>query len=202
MGNFLKKLFGSSNDAEIKRLRKTLDKVNALEAEIHALSDEELQAKTPAFKQRLANGETLDALLPEAFAVVREAAQRTLGQRPFDVQVLGGIVPHQGRIAEMKTGEGKTITCVMPAYLNALTGKGVHIVTVNDYLAKYQGEMMRQDLPFPGHVRWDRFSTAWIRSSAASPMPAISSTARTTNSALTTCATTWWCARRIWFSAS
>ena len=115
MGNFLKKLFGSSNDAEIKRLRKTLDKVNALEAEIHALSDEELQAKTPAFKQRLANGETLDALLPEAFAVVREAAQRTLGQRPFDVQVLGGIVLHQGRIAEMKTGEGKTITCVMPA---------------------------------------------------------------------------------------
>ena len=150
MGNFLKKLFGSSNDAEIKRLRKTLDKVNALEAEIHALSDEELQAKTPAFKQRLANGETLDALLPEAFAVVREAAQRTLGQRPFDVQVLGGIVLHQGRIAEMKTGEGKTITCVMPAYLNALTGKGVHIVTVNDYLAKYQGEMMSKIYRFLG----------------------------------------------------
>ena len=150
MANFLKKLFGSSNEAEIKRLRKILDKVNALEPQMHALSDAELQAKTPAFKQRLAAGETLDDLLPEAFAAVREAAIRTIGQRPFDVQVLGGIVLHQGRIAEMKTGEGKTVTCVLPAYLNALTGRGVHIVTVNDYLARYQGEWMSKIYRFMG----------------------------------------------------
>ena len=150
MANFLKKLFGSSNEAEIKRLRKILDKVNALEPKMHALRDEELRALTPAFKDRLQKGETLDDLLPEAFAAVREAAVRAIGQRPFDVQVLGGIVLHQGRIAEMKTGEGKTVTCVMPAYLNALTGKGVHIVTVNDYLAKYQGEWMSKIYRFLG----------------------------------------------------
>ena len=150
MANFLKKLFGSSNEAEIKRLRKILDKVNALEPKMHALRDEELRALTPAFKERLEKGETLDDLLPEAFAAVREASVRAIGQRPFDVQVLGGIVLHQGRIAEMKTGEGKTVTCVMPAYLNALTGKGVHIVTVNDYLAKYQGEWMSKIYRFLG----------------------------------------------------
>ncbi len=150
MANFLKKLFGSSNEAEIKRLRKILDKVNALEPKMHALRDEDLRALTPAFKERLQKGETLDDLLPEAFAAVREAALRAIGQRPFDVQILGGIVLHQGRIAEMKTGEGKTVTCVMPAYLNALTGKGVHIVTVNDYLAKYQGEWMSKIYRFLG----------------------------------------------------
>ncbi len=150
MANFLKKLFGSSNDAEIKRLRKIVAKVDSFEPALMALTDAELQQKTPAFKQRLSAGETLDDLLPEAFAVVREAARRAIGQRPFEVQVLGGIVLHQGRIAEMKTGEGKTITCVMPAYLNALTGKGVHIVTVNDYLAKYQGEWMSKIYRFLG----------------------------------------------------
>ena len=150
MANFLKKLFGSSNEAEIKRLKKIVAKVDAFEPEMKGLTDAQLQAKTPYFKQRLANGETLDDILPEAYAVVREAAVRTIGQRPFEVQVLGGIVLHQGRIAEMKTGEGKTITCAMPAYLNALTGKGVHVVTVNDYLAKYQGEWMSKIYRFLG----------------------------------------------------
>ena len=150
MANFLKKLFGSSNEAEIKRLKKIVAKVDAFEPEMKGLTDAQLQAKTPYFKQRLANGETLDDILPEAYAVVREAAVRTIGQRPFEVQVLGGIVLHQGRIAEMKTGEGKTITCSMPAYLNALTGKGVHVVTVNDYLAKYQGEWMSKIYRFLG----------------------------------------------------
>ena len=150
MANFLKKLFGSSNEAEIKRLKKIVAKVDAFEPEMKGLTDAQLQAKTPYFKQRLANGETLDDILPEAYAVVREAAVRTIGQRPFEVQVLGGIVLHQGRIAEMKTGAGKTITCSMPAYLNALTGKGVHVVTVNDYLAKYQGEWMSKIYRFLG----------------------------------------------------
>ena len=150
MGNFIKALFGNSNEAELKRLRKILDKVNALEPEMKALSDAQLQAKTPSFKERLANGSTLDDILPEAFAAVREAGVRTIGQRMFDVQVLAGIVLHQGRIAEMKTGEGKTLTCVLPGYLNALTGKGVHIVTVNDYLAKYQGEWMGRIYRFMG----------------------------------------------------
>ena len=114
------------------------------------LTDEQLQAKTTEFKARLEKGETLDDLLPEAYAVVREATRRVLGKRHFDVQLIGGIVLHQGRIAEMKTGEGKTQTALLPAYLNALTGKGVHIVTVNDYLAKYQGEWMSQVYNFLG----------------------------------------------------
>ncbi len=150
MGNFIKTLFGNSNEAELKRLRKILDKVNALEPQMKALSDAELQAKTPYFKEKLASGATLDDILPEAFAAMREAGVRTIGQRAFDVQVIAGIVLHQGRIAEMKTGEGKTLTCVLPGYLNALSGKGVHIVTVNDYLAKYQGEWMGRIYRFMG----------------------------------------------------
>ena len=132
----LEKIFGNYSDKEIKKIMPIIKKINDLEPSISPLTDEELKAKTPEFKERLANGETLDDLLPEAFAVVREAAKRVLGMRHFDVQLIGGVVLHQGRIAEMRTGEGKTLVSTCPAYLNALTGNGVHIVTVNDYLAK------------------------------------------------------------------
>ncbi len=147
---FIDMLLGSSSESQIKKLRPMLQKVNALESSIHVLSNAELRAKTDEFKKRLQEGAKLDDLLPEAFAVVREAAQRTIGQRHFDVQILGGIVLHQGRIAEMKTGEGKTITETLPAYLNALTGKGVHIVTVNDYLAKRDAQWMGKIFRFLG----------------------------------------------------
>ena len=142
MLNFLKNLLGSGNETQLKKLNRPLEAVMALEAEYRALTDEQLQAKTAEFRQRLQNGETEDDLLPEAFATVREAADRVLGMRPYRVQVLGGIVLHQGRIAEMKTGEGKTLVSTMPAYLNALRGEGVHIVTVNDYLARRDSEWM------------------------------------------------------------
>ena len=138
----LTKLFGTRSEREVKRIMPTVDKILSMEAEYRALSEEELRAKTGLFKQRLAEGETLDDILPEAFAAVREAADRVLGLRAYPVQLVGGIVLHQGRIAEMKTGEGKTLTAVFPLYLNALAGNGVHLVTVNDYLAKYQSEMM------------------------------------------------------------
>ncbi len=138
----LKKVFGMGAEAQLKPLKKQADQIEALEATFEKLTDTQLSGKTAEFKQRVSQGETLDQLLPEAFAAVREAAKRTLGLRPFYVQLIGGIVLHQGRIAEMKTGEGKTLTACLPAYLNALTGKGVHIVTVNDYLAKFQGEDM------------------------------------------------------------
>ena len=146
----ISKIFGSQNDRELKKLYPLVDAIEALEPEYMALSDEQLQAKTPEFKQRLANGETLDDLLVEAFATVREASRRVLGKRQFRVQLLGGIVLHQGRIAEMKTGEGKTYIAPLAAYLNALEGKGVHVVTVNDYLAKYQGEMLEKLYRFLG----------------------------------------------------
>ena len=142
MLDFLKKILGSGNEAKLKTLNKPVEAVMALEAEYRALTDEQLQAKTAEFRQRLQNGETEDDILPEAFATVREAADRVLGMRPYKVQVLGGVVLHQGRIAEMKTGEGKTLVSTMPAYLNALRGEGVHIVTVNDYLARRDSEWM------------------------------------------------------------
>ena len=141
MGLF-QKIFGTYSERELKSIYPIADQIEALADEYKALSDAELQAKTPAFKERLANGETLDDILPEAFATVREAADRVLGLRPYRVQLIGGIVLHQGRIAEMKTGEGKTLVATLPAYLNALTGNGVHIVTVNDYLAKRDSEWM------------------------------------------------------------
>ena len=141
MGLF-QKIFGTYSERELKSIYPIADQIEALADEYKALSDAELQAKTPAFKERLANGETLDDILPEAFATVREAADRVLGLRPYRVQLIGGIVLHQGRIAEMKTGEGKTLVATLPAYLNALTGEGVHIVTVNDYLAKRDSEWM------------------------------------------------------------
>jgi len=141
MGIF-NKLFGSYSERELKKIYPIVDKIEALDASCAAMSDEELKAKTEEFKSRLAAGETLDGILPEAFAVVREAAWRVLGMKPFRVQLIGGIVLHQGRIAEMKTGEGKTLVAVLPAYLNALEGRGVHIVTVNDYLARRDSEWM------------------------------------------------------------
>ncbi|SHE61966.1 protein translocase subunit secA [Caldanaerobius fijiensis DSM 17918] len=150
MLNLLEKIFGSYNERELKRLYPIVDKVLSYEDEMSKLTDEQLRAKTQEFKDRLNNGETLDDILPEAFAVVREAAWRTLGMKHFPVQVLGGIVLHQGRIAEMKTGEGKTLVATLPAYLNALEGKGVHIVTVNDYLAKRDRNWMGKIYEFLG----------------------------------------------------
>ena len=146
----LDKIFGSYSDKELKRIRPVLAKVNALSDEIAALSDDKLRGKTREFKNRLAKGETLDDILPEAYAVVREGTVRVLNQRQYDVQVIGGIVLHQGRIAEMKTGEGKTHMSTLPAYLNALSGKGVHVVTVNDYLAKRDAEWMGEIHRFLG----------------------------------------------------
>ena len=144
------KVFGTYSQRELKSIYPIVDKITALEDEYRQLTDAELQAKTPEFKERLANGETLDDILPEAFAAVREAADRVLGMRPYPVQLVGGIVLHQGRIAEMKTGEGKTLVATLPAYLNALTGEGVHIVTVNDYLAKRDSEWMGKVHRFMG----------------------------------------------------
>src|SRR5205814_8086268 len=139
-----------ANDRYVRSLGKYVDAVNALEANIHALSDDELRAQTERFRQRLANGEKLDNILPEAFATVREAAIRTLGQRHYDVQLIGGMAMHRGEIAEMKTGEGKTLVATLAVYLNALEGKGVHVVTVNDYLAKRDSEWMGQIYGFLG----------------------------------------------------
>src|SRR6266850_1011531 len=146
----LAKVVGTQNERELKRLRPIVAQVNALESGVTALSDELLRAKTAEFKQRVANGESLDELLPEAFAVVREAGRRVLNMRHFDVQLIGGAVLHKGRIAEMKTGEGKTLVATLPAYLNALGGKGVHVVTVNDYLARRDSEWMGRIYRFLG----------------------------------------------------
>jgi len=147
---FLTKIFGSRNDRLLKQYRKTVDRINALEPGLEGLSDEALKAKTDAFRSRLAAGETLDAILPEAFAVVREASKRVMKMRHFDVQLLGGIALHNGKIAEMRTGEGKTLTATLPVYLNALTGKGVHVVTVNDYLANRDAQWMARLYNFLG----------------------------------------------------
>jgi len=148
--SLISKVFGSSNDRAVKRLSRPLARVNELEESFTAMSDTALQAKTTEFRERLAKGETLDSLLPEAFATVREAAKRTLGQRHYDVQIIGGNALHSGKIAEMRTGEGKTLVATLPVYLNALTGKGVHVVTVNDYLAKRDAEWMGRVYHFLG----------------------------------------------------
>ena len=146
----INKIFGTRSQREVKALTPIVDKIEALSDEYKALSDQQLRAKTDEFKARLAKGETLDDILPEAFATCREAADRVLGMRPYRVQLIGGIILHQGRIAEMKTGEGKTLVATLPAYLNALAGKGVHIVTVNDYLAKRDSEWMGKVYRFLG----------------------------------------------------
>src|SRR6266853_1779643 len=146
----LAKVVGTQNDRELKRLRPLVEQINALEPSVQPLSDDALRGKTAEFKQRLANGETLDDLLPEAFAVVREAGRRVLNMRHFDVQLIGGAVLHEGDIAEMKTGEGKTLVATLAVYLNALAGKGVHVVTVNDYLARRDSEWMGRIYRFLG----------------------------------------------------
>src|SRR6187401_3300967 len=150
IGQLLAKVVGTQNDRELKRLRPIVAEVNAFEPAIKPLSDEDLRGKTAEFRERFAGGETLDQLLPEAFAVVREAGRRTLNMRHFDVQLIGGMVLHRGKIAEMKTGEGKTLVATLPAYLNALAGQGVHVVTVNDYLARRDSEWMGRIYRFLG----------------------------------------------------
>src|SRR5437868_9000227 len=150
LGALARGLFGTSNDRIVKGFDKPVAKINALEPEYEKLSDAELRAKTTEFRERLAKGETLADLLVEAFATVREAAKRTLGQRPFDVQLKGGMVLHGGKITEMRTGEGKTLVATLPVYLNALEGKGVHVITVNDYLAKRDSEWMGKIYKFLG----------------------------------------------------
>ncbi len=150
LDTLLAKVVGTQNERELKRLRPIVAEVSALEPAIQVLSDDDLRGKTIEFRQRVANGEPLDDLLPEAFAVVREAGRRTLNMRHFDVQLIGGAVLHKGKIAEMKTGEGKTLVATLPAYLNALEGKGVHIVTVNDYLARRDSEWMGKIYRFLG----------------------------------------------------
>ncbi len=150
IGSLGKRLFGTANDRYVKRLAMTIEAINALEPELEAMSDSDLAARTPWFRERLDAGESLDDLLAEAFATVREAAKRTLGQRHFDVQLMGGIVLHRGTIAEMKTGEGKTLVATLPVYLNALSGKGVHVITVNDYLARRDAQWMGQIYRFLG----------------------------------------------------
>ena len=150
IGTVLTKVFGSKNDRVLKQIKPLVKKINELESSVQPLDDAALAARTVEFRERLANGETLDDLLPEAFAVVREAARRVLGERHYDVQLVGGVILHQGKIAEMKTGEGKTLTSTLAVYLNALTGKGVHVVTVNDYLARRDAEWMGQVYTFLG----------------------------------------------------
>ena len=150
MPALLDKVLRIGEGKQRRKLEAAANQVNAIEDDFASMTDEELQAQTEEFKKRLADGETLDQLLPEAFATVREAAQRVLGQRPYDVQLMGGAALHFGNIAEMKTGEGKTLVATLPTYLNALTGDGVHVVTTNDYLAKYHAEWMGRIYHFLG----------------------------------------------------
>src|SRR5215475_1458134 len=150
IGALARKFFGSANDRRVRKYQPRVDAINALEPEVEKLSDEALRARTAAFKQQVADGASLDDILVPAFATVREAAKRTIGQRHFDVQLVGGMILHEGKISEMKTGEGKTLVATLPVYLNALTGKGVHVVTVNDYLAKRDAEWMGRIYKFLG----------------------------------------------------
>jgi preprotein translocase subunit SecA len=199
--NFIEKLVGSYSERELKRINPVVDRIEALEPEMQSLTDAELRAKTSEFKKRLEEGETLDDMLAEAFAVVREASVRVLGMRHFRVQLIGGIVLHQGRIAEMKTGEGKTLVATLPVYLNALSGKGVHVVTVNDYLAKRDSEWMGKIYNFLGlsvglivhgldNETRGRLTTVTLL------------TAQTMSSDLTISGTTWSFTRKIWCSAN
>ena len=148
--SILDKIIGTHSERELKRIRSTVDSIEAMQSQMQALSDEELRAKTTEFKKRLSEGQTLDDIMPEAYAVVREAGKRVLGMEHFRVQLIGGVILHQGRIAEMRTGEGKTLVATLPSYLDALEGKGVHVVTVNDYLAKRDAEWMGKIHEFLG----------------------------------------------------
>ena len=147
---FFRKLFGSANERRIKSYRPRVEAINALEKELEGLSDDELRARTDQFKKEIAEGKSLEDILVPAFATCREAAKRTIGQRHFDVQLIGGMILHEGRISEMKTGEGKTLVATLPVYLNALAGRGVHVVTVNDYLARRDAEWMGEIYKFLG----------------------------------------------------
>ena len=169
IGGLAQRIFGSANQRVIKGLQKPVAEIGAAEADLERLSDADLRARTDGFRERLQNGEELDDILVEAFATVREASKRTLGQRHFDVQLIAGIVLHEGRIAEMKTGEGKTLAATLPVYLNALEGKGVHVVTVNDYLARRDSEWMGRDLPVPRGSRSAASCMAFRTRSAAPP---------------------------------
>jgi preprotein translocase subunit SecA len=189
-GAIARKIFGTTNDRLVKTNRKVVDAVNALEPAFEALDDAAVRAKTEEFRGRLAAGESMDDLLPEAFATVREAAKRTLGQRHFDVQLLGGLFLHQGSISEMKTGEGKTLVSTLAAYLNALPGKGVHVVTVNDYLARRDSRWMGEIFEFLGLTVGCIVPRHRRGRSGAPPIRPTSPTAPTTSSASTTCATT------------
>ena len=186
----LKKLFGSKNEREVKRMLKTVQVVNSLEEQMVALTDEQLRAKTEEFKARIAKGETLDQLLPEAFAVCREAGKRVMGMRHFDVQLIGGMTLHEGKIAEMRTGEGKTLVATLGVYLNALSGKGVHVITVNDYLARRDANWMRPLYEYLGRRSVLSHRSSRLRRSVK-PTPPTSPTVPTTSSASITCATTW-----------
>src|SRR6185295_4216867 len=150
LGAVARKLFGSSNDRRVRKFQPRVDEISALEPELIALTDDQLRARTEAFKKQIADGASLDDILVPAFATVREAAKRTLGQRHFDGQLIGGMILHEGKISEMKTGESKTLVAKLPVYLNALSGRGVHVVTVNDYLAKRDAEWMGQIYNFLG----------------------------------------------------
>src|SRR4051812_1776790 len=150
IGALARKIFGSSNERRVKGYQPRVDEINELEKELEQLSDEALRARTADFKKQIAEGKSLDDILVPAFATVREAGKRTIGQRHFDVQLIGGMIQHEGRISEMKTGEGKTLVATLPVYLNALSGRGVHVVTVNDYLAKRDSEWMGQIYQFLG----------------------------------------------------
>ncbi len=214
------KIFGDANEKQVKKLWPLVDAINELEAGVQGLSDEQLRAKTDEFRARLGKGETMDDILPEAFAVVREAARRHVGMRHFDVQLIGGIVLHQGKIAEMKTGEGKTLVATLPLYLNALEGHGAHLVTVNDYLAKRDTQWMgpiydalglsigclqhESVLPLYAARRSATCPTwsTWCPCPVARPTAPTSPTARTTSSASTTCATTWPSTWSAWCSGS
>lgn len=191
ISNLLKKVFfGSRNDRLLKQYGAIVSRINALEAQTQALSDDGLRAKTAEFRERIAKGESLDDLLPEAFAVCREGAKRALGMRHFDVQLVGGITLHQGKISEMRTGEGKTLVATLPAYLNALSGNGVHVLTVNDYLVQRDAATMGKLYNFLGLTCGVNIAR-WRTTKSNKPTPATSPTAPTTNSALTICATTW-----------
>lgn len=188
--NFLTHIFGSRNERLLKQYRKTVAQINALEPLFEKLSDEALQAKTDEFKTRIAQGETLDGVLPEAYAVVREASKRVMKMRHFDVQMLGGIALHQGKISEMGTGEGKTLTATLPVYLNALTGHGVHVVTVNDYLASRDAKWMSRLYNWLGltvGINLPQMPREESKLHIAQTLPM----ALTTNMGLTICATTW-----------
>lgn len=188
--SFLTKIFGSRNDRLIRQYRKRCAQINKLEPEIQALTDEQLRGKTAEFRERLDKGETLDALLPEAFAVVREASRRVLGMRHFDVQLIGGMVLNDGKIAEMRTGEGKTLTATLAVYLNALPAKGVHVVTVNDYLASRDAAWMGRLYNFLG-MTVGTICPSRTPNRRRRHTRLISPTVPTTNSASTTCATIW-----------